>query len=65
MMGFGGELLLFTGLGFVILGPKQMNALLKRLAKVKAEFDKVNREIKSQLEAKLEEEGQVPGNEGA
>ena len=39
-MGLGTELLLVLLLGFLMLGPKQMHALLGRAAHVKAEFDK-------------------------
>jgi Sec-independent protein translocase protein TatA len=56
MMGFGGELVLFTGLGFVVLGPKRMNELLARIAKLKAEFDKTTRALKSELTASVEGE---------
>jgi Sec-independent protein translocase protein TatA len=38
-------------LGFLILGPKQMHALLGRVAHVKAEFDKATRSFKSHLTA--------------
>jgi hypothetical protein len=51
MAGFGGELLFFAGLGYVVLGPKRMNDLLQRLARVKREFDKTRAELTSQLEA--------------
>jgi Sec-independent protein translocase protein TatA len=61
MMGFGSELLLFGGLGFVVLGPKRMNALLSHIAKAKKDFEKATREIKSQVAASLEEDS--PGSE--
>jgi Sec-independent protein translocase protein TatA len=48
----GTELLLVLLLGFLILGPKQMHALLGRVAHVKAEFDKATCSFKSQLNAK-------------
>jgi Sec-independent protein translocase protein TatA len=41
-------------LGFLILGPKQMHALLGRVAHVKAEFDKATRSFKSHLTAEAE-----------
>ena len=49
MAGFGTELLLFCGLGYVVLGPKRMHALLQHIAHAKSEFERVQREIKSQL----------------
>jgi Sec-independent protein translocase protein TatA len=53
-VGLGTELLLVLLLGFLILGPKQMHALLGRVAHVKAEFDKATRSFKSHLTAKPE-----------
>jgi len=53
MAGFGTELLLFCGLGYVVLGPKRMHALLQHIARAKAEFEKAQREIKSQLATEL------------
>jgi Sec-independent protein translocase protein TatA len=50
----GTELLLVLLLGFLILGPKQMHALLGRVAHVKAEFDKATRSFKTHLTAKSE-----------
>jgi Sec-independent protein translocase protein TatA len=50
-VGLGTELLLVLLLGFLILGPKQMHALLGRVAHVKAEFDKATRSFKSHLTA--------------
>ena len=55
MMGFGGEIVLFAGLGFVVLGPKRMNELLAYIAKAKAQFDQATREIKSELTASVED----------
>jgi Sec-independent protein translocase protein TatA len=53
MMGFGAGLPLFVALGFLVLGPKRMHAMLGQLAKAKAEFDKASRGVKSQLAAEL------------
>ena len=61
MAGFGSEMLLFSALGFVVLGPKRMNAILQKIARAKAELDKARREIKSQLTNDLNGEGQ-PGD---
>jgi Sec-independent protein translocase protein TatA len=52
-MGFGAEMLFMMFLGLVLLGPKQLHSLLGHVARVKAEFDKASRGIKSQLAAEL------------
>lgn len=54
MAGFGTELLLFAGLGYVILGPKRMQSLLQTIARAKAEFEKTQHAIKSELATHLE-----------
>lgn len=56
MAGFGTELLLFCGLGYVVLGPKRMQNLIVQIARAKAEFEKTRREITSQLETELDGE---------
>ena len=48
-MGFGTELPLLLTLGFVVLGPKRMQATLRHVARAKAELDKAIWGIKSQL----------------
>ena len=53
MAGFGTELLLFCGLGYVVLGPKRMQALLQHIARAKSQFENARREIKSQLATEL------------
>jgi Sec-independent protein translocase protein TatA len=53
-VGLGTELLLVLLLGFLILGPKQMHALLGRVAHAKREFDKATRSFKSHFTAKPE-----------
>jgi Sec-independent protein translocase protein TatA len=50
-MGFGTELPLLLALGFVVLGPKRMQATLRQVARAKAELDKAICGIKSQLPA--------------
>jgi Sec-independent protein translocase protein TatA len=54
MAGFGAELLLFCGLGYVVLGPQRMHAIVQHVARAKAEFEKTRQEIKSQLETQLD-----------
>jgi Sec-independent protein translocase protein TatA len=56
MSGFGTELLLFCGLGYVLLGPQRMHAILQHIARAKAEFERTQREIKSQLATHLDGE---------
>ena len=53
MTGLGSGLPLFVALGFLVLGPKRMHAMLGQLARTKAEFDKASRGLKSQLTAEL------------
>jgi len=50
-MGLGTELPLLLALGFVVLGPKRMQATLRQVARAKAELDKAICGIKSQLPA--------------
>jgi Sec-independent protein translocase protein TatA len=54
MAGFGAELLLFCGLGYVVLGPQRMHAIVQHVARAKAEFEKTRQQIKSQLETQLD-----------
>ena len=54
MAGFGTELLLFCGLGYVVLGPKRMHALVQHIARAKAVFEKTRQEIESQLATGLD-----------
>jgi Sec-independent protein translocase protein TatA len=53
-VGFGGEILILMALGFVVLGPKQMQNMLGHVAKAKAELDKATKGFKSQLRNELE-----------
>jgi hypothetical protein len=48
-MAFGTGLLLALLLGFLILGPKQMRAVLGRAAQAKAQFDRATCNLKAQL----------------
>ena len=54
-MGLGTEILFLLMLGLVFLGPKQMHSLLRRVARVKAEFDQATRTLKAQMAAELEQ----------
>ena len=52
-MGIGG-LLLMVVLGFLVLGPKQMQKVLGQVARAKADFDRATRGLKAQLTTALE-----------
>ena len=52
-MGFGTELLIALLLGFLVLGPKQMHAMLGHAARAKKAFDKIADGFKSDLKAEL------------
>jgi Sec-independent protein translocase protein TatA len=52
-MGLGTELPLLLALGFVVLGPKRMQAMLGHVARAKAELHKASRAIKSQLPGEI------------
>jgi len=62
-VGFGTELLLMLLLGFLLLGPKQMQALLRHVGRAKAQLDQVTRGVKSQLTADLEAPSTAPKHE--
>lgn len=50
-MTFTTEILLFLILGFVVLGPRSMQAMFAHVVRAKAEFDKATRTFKAQLAA--------------
>ena len=47
---FGGEIFFAAGLGFVILGPKRMQDLLGRIARMKAELQRARRDFTDALD---------------
>ena len=51
-MGF--EILIMLILASLLLGPKQLHALLGHVARAKAQFEEASRGIKSQLAAELD-----------
>jgi len=55
-MGLGTGLPLLLTLGFVVLGPKRMQAILGHIAKAKAELTKSSRTLQSRVAAELEGE---------
>ena len=48
------ELVLFCGLGYVVLGPKRMHAIVQHIARAKVQFEKTRQEITSQLSTELD-----------
>jgi Sec-independent protein translocase protein TatA len=63
-MGFGTELPLFLALGFVVLGPKRMHAMLGHVARAKAKFESARRGITSQVAAEAKGTPQDGKNDG-
>jgi Sec-independent protein translocase protein TatA len=53
-VGLGSEILFILMLGLLVLGPKQLHALLGHVARAKAQFEEASRSFKSQLAAELE-----------
>jgi Sec-independent protein translocase protein TatA len=53
-MGFGTEVLFMIILGLVLLGPKRLHTVLQHVARMRADFEKASRGIKSQLAVDLE-----------
>jgi hypothetical protein len=53
-MGFGVEIVFFVMLGLLILGPKGLHTMLVRVARVKVEFERATRGLKSELATVLE-----------
>jgi Sec-independent protein translocase protein TatA len=60
MAGFGTELLLFCGLGYVVLGPQRMHAILQHIARAKVEFERTQQQLKSHLATELDTETKDP-----
>jgi len=55
-MGFGTGLVLFVAVGFLILGPKRMQEILRQVAKARAELQRSSRQIRSHLTAEIDGE---------
>jgi Sec-independent protein translocase protein TatA len=53
-VGLGTEILFVLMLGLLVLGPKQLHALLKHVARAKAQFEEASRGLNSQLAAELD-----------
>jgi Sec-independent protein translocase protein TatA len=52
-MGFGTEILFVLVLGFLLLGPKRLPAILGHVARAKTQFEKASRSLRSQLKVEL------------
>jgi len=52
-VGFG-SLILMLGLGFLVLGPKQMQKVIGQVARAKNDLEKTTRALKRQLTNELE-----------
>lgn len=53
-MGLGTEILFMLVLGALLLGPKQLHEMLGHVARARAQFEKIRRSLKSQLEQELD-----------
>ena len=53
-MGFGSELLLVFVVGFLVLGPKKLPAILGRIARAKAQLKQATHSVTAELDAALE-----------
>jgi len=63
-VGIGAEILFVLMLGLLILGPRQLHALLGQVARAKAQFEQASRGLKSQLAAELDTAPQDGKSEG-
>ena len=61
-MGFGSEILFISALGFLLLGPKRLPAILAHIARAKAHLKDTTHAFTSQLDAALETNGRQQHN---
>lgn len=59
-MGFGTELLFVLVLGFLLLGPRKLPAILGRIARAKAQLTQATNTVAAELDAALELHSQRP-----
>ena len=59
-MGFGTELLFLFVLGFLLLGPKKLPAILGSIARAKAQLKKATQTVADELDVGLEPRSQQP-----
>ena len=55
-MGFGTEIFFFIALGFLVLGPKRLQTMIRHVTRAKARFEEVTQAFKSQLAQELDPE---------
>jgi Sec-independent protein translocase protein TatA len=59
-VGFGSELLFLLVLGFLLLGPKKLPAILGSIARAKAQLKKATQSFGDELDVGLEPHSQQP-----
>ena len=52
-MGLGTDIVFLLVLLLVFLGPRQMHALLRKVANLKAELERARRDVRTQIESEL------------
>jgi Sec-independent protein translocase protein TatA len=57
-LGFGSEILFILMLGLLILGPKHLHALVRHVARFRAQFEEASHGVSSQLAAEIDSAGQ-------
>jgi Sec-independent protein translocase protein TatA len=62
-VGFGADFLFIVALGALVLGPKEVHALIGRVAQVKSRFEAASRGFKSQLDEELDVADQAGVND--
>ena len=55
-MGFGTDALFILALGFLLVGPKRLPAILGHIARAKAQLESASQNLKLQLETELEKQ---------
>ena len=55
-MGFGTDVLFILALGFLLVGPKRLPAILGHIARAKAQLESASQNLKLQLETELEKQ---------
>ena len=55
-MGFGTDILFILALGFLFVKAKQLPAILRQIARAKAQFESASQNLKLQLDAQVEEQ---------
>jgi Sec-independent protein translocase protein TatA len=55
-VGFGTDILFILALGFLFLGPKQLPAILRQIARAKAQFESASQNLKLQLDAQVDKQ---------